>query len=88
MSDNESGCPPPVADSIRSHIKGVAANLECPAQSAKFLEVYHKSAVKVEQLAGSLRRVSLCFGAVAGFFFFVATFSMLYSASSNNDVIR
>jgi len=39
--------------------------------------MYHKSAVKVEKAAASLRRVSIVFGVVAGFFFMASGLSIM-----------
>ncbi len=52
-------------------------NLETPADSLKFLDVYHKSALAMEEAATQLKRVSFVFGVIAGFFFLVTGFSMM-----------
>ncbi len=52
-------------------------NLETPADSLKFLDVYHKSALAMEEAAAQLKRVSFVFGVIAGFFFLVTGFSMM-----------
>ena len=49
-------------------------NLETPAHSLKFLDVYHKSALAMEEAATQLKRVSFVFGVIAGFFFLVTGF--------------
>jgi hypothetical protein len=52
-------------------------NLETPADSLKFLDVYHKSALAMEEAATQLKRVRIIFGVIAGFFFLVTGFSMM-----------
>jgi hypothetical protein len=52
-------------------------NLDTPGNSLKFLDVYHKSAVALEEASTKLKRVSYVFGVIAGFFFLVTGFSMI-----------
>jgi hypothetical protein len=52
-------------------------NLETPADSLKFLDVYHKSALAIEEASAQLKRVSVVFGIIAGFFFLVTGFSLM-----------
>jgi hypothetical protein len=52
-------------------------NLEAPADSLKFLDVYHKSALAMEEASAQLKRVSVVFGIIAGFFFLVTGFSLM-----------
>ena len=52
-------------------------NLETPADSLKFLDVYHKSALAMEEASAQLKRVSAVFGIIAGFFFLVTGFSLM-----------
>lgn len=54
-----------------SKIKLMAEQLETPANSLSFLELYHKSSLKVEEAATKLKHVSIVFLATAGFLFAV-----------------
>jgi len=72
------------------HIRLMAEQLDTPANSLPFLELYHKSAQKVEEAAGTLRKVSVCFGAIACFLFLVSGFSLLYHSGQvqRSDVLQ
>ncbi len=58
-------------------IKLMAEQLETPASSLKFLELYHKSSLKVEQAAAKLKHVSIVFMATAGFLFVIEAFHLV-----------
>lgn len=60
-----------------SKIKLMAEQLETPANSLSFLELYHKSSLRVEQAAAKLKHVSIVFLATAGFLFLVEGFHLI-----------
>ena len=62
--------------------------LDTPANSLKFLEMYHKSAVHVEEAAASLKRVSYLFAVLAGFFFMVTGLNMMIPDKAGNNKPR
>lgn len=64
-----------VKSTQKKHLK--LESLETPANSLKFLEVYHKSALAMEEASAHLKRVSVGFGVIAGFFFLVTGFSLM-----------
>lgn len=47
-----------------------------------FLEIYHKSAVRVEQAAASLKKASVSLGFIAGFVLVCTGFSLLAKESA------
>jgi len=70
-----------VEESRVTKLKLMAETLDTPLQSLPFLEMYHKSALKVESLSNTLKKVSVAFGIFACLFFVGAAFSfMFYSA--------
>lgn len=77
----------PVEDGRKSQIMQLAQGLESPAQNAKFLEAYYRSALKVEQLSVSLKRLSLAMGAVALLFFASSAFSFVQEVSQRASSI-
>jgi hypothetical protein len=62
-------------------------SLETPATSLKFLEVYHQAAVAMEEASAQLRRVSIVFGIIGGFFFLVTGFSMMTKQVGSNPAL-
>ncbi len=62
--------------------------LDTPANSLKFLEMYHKSAVHVEEAATSLKRVSYVFAVLAGFFFMVTGLNMMVPNKNSSNKPR
>ena len=55
----------------------MAEQLDTPVNSLAFLELYHKSALKVEGLAQSLKKVSVALGIVAVFFLAMGVFNYM-----------
>jgi hypothetical protein len=62
-------------------LKQMAETLDTPSQSLAFLELYHKSALKVESLSNTLKKVSSGFGIFACLFFVGALFSFMYHSA-------
>jgi len=60
-----------------STLKLMAEKLQRPSESMAFLEMYHKSAVRVEQAAASLKKASVSLGVIAGFVLVCTGFSLL-----------
>jgi len=60
-----------------STLKLMAEKLQRPSESMEFLEMYHKSAVRVEQTAASLKKASVSLGVIAGFVLVCTGFSLL-----------
>ena len=56
-------------------IQLMAEKLERPSESMAFLEMYHKSAVKVEQASSKLKKASVSIGLISAFIFICSTFS-------------
>ena len=56
-------------------LKAIADELEHPSQSLQFLELFHKSAKKVEELSSSLKKVSVFIGVIGAFYLVCAVFS-------------
>ena len=61
-------------------VKQICENLETPINSLPFLEIYHKSALKVEQLAGTLKSASYFMGVVS-VICFLSAFLSIYGSS-------
>ena len=56
--------------------------LETPIQNLKFLELYHKSALSVENLSKSLKKASYALGILAVVFFAFAFMTMMAHTAS------
>lgn len=67
----------PQPESRIEKIKQIAENLESPINSLPFLEKYHKSALKVEELSRTVKNASWAVGTIGIIFFAVAFFSFL-----------
>jgi hypothetical protein len=64
-----------------SSLKLMAEKLQRPSESMAFLEMYHKSAIRVEQAAASLKKASVSLGVIAGFVLLCTGFSLLTKES-------
>lgn len=64
-----------------STLKLMAEKLQRPSESMAFLEIYHKSAVRVEQAAASLKKASVSLGVIAGCVLVCTGFSLLTKES-------
>ncbi len=50
--------------------------------------MYYRSALKVEELAGSLKRLSIFLGMVVGLIFLASVFSFLYHSNYTTDAVQ
>jgi len=64
----------------------MAEDLEKPIESVAFLELYHKSALKVEKLHQGIRKLTYTYGVIAVFFFVVSGFAFLYSSNEETKL--
>ena len=64
-----------------SNLKLMTEKLQTPTESMAFLEIYHKSAVRVEQAAASLKKASVSLGVIAGIVLLCTGFSLLTKES-------
>jgi hypothetical protein len=64
-----------------SALKLMAEKLQRPSDSMAFLEMYHKSAVRVEQAASLLKKASVSLGVIAGLVLVCTGFSLLTKES-------
>lgn len=67
----------PVVVRVESKHALLAEELDTPCQSLAFLELYHKSALKVENFSKSLQKASYYLGAFAAFCFCWALYSFM-----------
>ena len=66
-------------------MKAIAEELETPRESIEFLNLFKKSAERVESLSSSLRSTSIFIGVLAGIAFSVACVSFLSTHVMGSD---
>jgi hypothetical protein len=74
----------PTRESPSNHLAPLTAGLEHPSQSLPFLEAYHKSALRIEALRKSLRKISVGIGLFATICFFFSLFTYMSAKFEQN----